>query len=310
VALREQRPTHLEFSPVITELAGILLPVLLLASVGAGWRWLGFPFEREFVTRMIMNVAGPCLIVDSLSRQTLPLAEFLWMLAASVTLLAGTAVVALALLKSVRLPARSFLPPLMFGNSGNIGLPLCLFAFGPEGLALGVAVYVTGSVAQFTIAPVFQSRAPALRTLASTPVAYGAAIGISLLALDIALPDWLATTVGLLGDLMIPLMLLALGNTLGGLRVARLPLAATLGAARIMIGLAVALGVGWLFGLEGIALGVLVLQGAMPAAVFNYLLAARYDRDADDVAGIVLMSTLIGALLLPLIVSFALWLAG
>ncbi|HXS80305.1 MAG TPA: AEC family transporter, partial [Gammaproteobacteria bacterium] len=67
--------------------------------------------------------------------------------------------------------------------------------------------------------------------------------------------------------------------------------------------------VSFALGLRGVAQGVLVLQGAMPAAVFSYLFAAHYERDADDVAGIVLVSTLLGALALPFLVSYALWLA-
>ena len=95
-------------------------------------------------------------------------------------------------------------------------------------------------------------------------------------------------TIRLLGDLMIPLMLLALGHTLGGLRAGNSERAFGLGAARLVIALAVAVGVSRLLGLTGIAQGVLILQGTMPAAVFNYLFAARYQRDAEDVAGIVL----------------------
>jgi hypothetical protein len=82
-----------------------------------------------------------------------------------------------------------------------------------------------------------------------------------------------------------------------------------LGAARLVISFVAAVGVSYALGLSGVAQGVLVLQGAMPAAVFSYLFAARYDRDADDIAGIVLVSTLLGAVTLPLLVSYALWLA-
>ena len=82
-----------------------------------------------------------------------------------------------------------------------------------------------------------------------------------------------------------------------------------LGAARLIISFGVAVGVSFALGLSGVAQGVLVLQGAMPAAVFSYLFAAQYERDADDIAGIVLVSTLLGAVTLPLLVSYALWLA-
>lgn len=295
---------------MVNELAGILLPVFCLALVGYFWRRLGFPFEREFVTRMIMNVSGPCLIVDSLSRLTLPIDEFLVMVGSSISMFVITLVCAFVILRAARLPARSYLPALAIGNNGNLGLPLCLFAFGEAGLGLAVAVYVTNSVGQFTLTPMLQARTSPWQTLATTPVAYGAVIGAAILAGDVALPQWIGTTIGLLGDLMIPLMLLALGNTLGGLHARRLPFALGWGTARIALGFGVAIAVAELFDLQGVARGVLILQGAMPAAVFNYLFAARYDRHPDEVAGIVLMSTVVGALLLPLLVAFALRAAG
>jgi predicted permease len=295
---------------MINDLAGILLPVFCLVLIGYGWRVLGFPFEREFVARVIMNVSGPCLIVDSLAHLALPMDVFLAMLGSAIAMFITTAAAALAIVWLLRLPVRSFLPALAVGNNGNLGLPLCLFAFGPEGLGLAVAVFVTNSVGQFTMTPLLQSRTSPWRTLATTPVIYGAVIGATLLISGATLPAWIDTTIGLLSDLMIPLMLLALGNTLGGLRVQRLPFAVGMGTARLVVGFAVALGIAELFDLEGVVRGVLILQGAMPAAIFNYLFAARYDRHPDDVAGIVLMSTLVSALTLPLLVGYALYVAA
>jgi hypothetical protein len=295
---------------VLQQLSGILLPVFALASVGYGWRRLGFPFEREFVTRMIMNVSGPCLIVDSLARLTLPMDIFLRMAAGAVTMFVVTIAVAWIVLRLAGLSIRSFLPVLAIGNTGNLGLPLCLFAFGQEGLGLAVAVYVTNSVGQFTLTPMLQSQSSPLKTLATTPVVYGALIGTAVLFSGTTLPEWVMTTIGLLGNLMIPLMLLALGNTLGGLQVKRLPFATLWGVGRLLLGFGVAYGVSELFGLEGVAQGVLILQGAMPAAIFNYLFAARYDRHPDEVAGIVLISTLASALSLPALVTFVLYIAA
>ena len=294
---------------MVAQLAGILLPVFCLAGVGYAWRRLGYPFEREFVTRRIMNVAGPCLIVDSLAGLDVPLEEFAEMVVGSVLAFLATVAAGWAILRAARLSVRSYLPVLSIGNTGNMGLPLALFAFGEEGLAFAVAVYVTSSVGQFTLTPMLQSGSAPVRTLATTPVVYGAAIGALLLVTDAQLPEWVATTIGLLGDLMIPLMLLALGNTLGGLTVGRLPWACGWGAARIVLGLVIALGVCELLGIDGTARGVLVLLGAMPAAIFNYLFAARYGRVPEEIAGIVLMSTLVSALTLPLLITLVLALA-
>jgi hypothetical protein len=294
---------------VIAQIAAVLLPVFCLAGVGYVWRLVGARFDLDFVTRVIMNVAGPCLVFSSLSQLTLPLEEFWRVAVASIVMLGAIAVAGLALLKVLKLSVRSYLPALAIGNTGNLGLPLSLFAFGERGLALAIAVYVTNSVFQFTLVPMLQSRVPFFRTLATTPVIYGAAAGLAVLATGVTIPLWLGRTAELLGDLMIPLMLLALGHTLGGLRAHNMKLAFGLGAARLILAFVIAVAVSELMGLTGMAQGVLVLQGVMPAAVFTYLFAVRYERDPEDVAGIVLVSTLLAALLLPLFVSYALWLS-
>ena len=110
--------------------------------------------------------------------------------------------------------------------------------------------------------------------------------------------------------LLIPMMLLALGNTLGGLKVSRLPFACLWSVVRLAVGFLIAFVVAEALALDGVARGVLILQGAMPAAMFSYLFAARYDRSPDDVAGIVLLSTLFSIVTLPLIVAFVLSTAG
>ena len=291
---------------MIQQLAGILLPVFIVTGVGYSWCKLKMPLDRDSIARLVMNVATPCLVLDSVSKLTLPVDEFVTMLVAAVGLLTGTAIGGAVILKLLRLPTHSFLPALTFGNAGNMGLPLCLFAFGEQGLGLAVAVYLVAVVTQFTLAPALQDRQPPLRTLVTTPVVYGAGIGVTLLATGTRLPGWLDTTVGLLGDVAIPLSLLILGFCLAELRVKRAPLALGLGLARLSLGFGVALAVSQMLGLTGIARGVLVLQGGMPTAVFSYLLSARYDRDPEDVAGIVLVSTLVSAALLPFLVSYVL----
>jgi len=294
---------------VIAEVAAVLAPVFVMAALGYGWRLTGAPFDLPFVTRVIMYVAGPCLVFTSLSQLTLPLSEFWSMVGAIIVVTLTVAAVSAVLIKLLGLSQRSFLPALTLGNTGNLGLPLCLFAFGEEGLGLAVAIYVTNSLLQFTFVPLLNSRVSVVRTLLTTPMLYGAVAGLAVEIGDVAVPMWLANTLGSIGDLLIPLMLMALGNTVGGLTAHNMRRAFGLGAARLIISFVVAVGVSFALGLSGVAQGVLVLQGAMPAAVFSYLFAARYERDADDIAGIVLVSTLLGALTLPLLVSYALWLA-
>ena len=294
---------------MIAEVAAVLAPVFVIAAIGYAWRLTGAPFDMPFVTHIIMYVAGPCLVFSSLSQLTLPLSQFWGMVGAMIVVTLTVAAVSAALIKILGLSQRSFLPALTLGNTGNLGLPLCLFAFGEEGLGLAVAIYVTNSLLQFTFVPLLHTRVSLVRTVFGTPMLWGAVAGLVALLADLKIPTWFATTVESIGDLLIPLMLMALGNTVGGLKAHNLPRAFGLGAARLVISFVAAVGVSFALGLSGVAQGVLVLQGAMPAAVFSYLFAARYDRDADDIAGIVLVSTLLGAVTLPLLVSYALWLA-
>jgi len=295
---------------VLSVVAGILLPVFIVTAIGYGWAKLDLPLDRDFVARLVMNVATPCLIVDSVSKLGLPLGDFLAMLESGALMLIGTAAVGALVLRILGLPQRSFLPSLTFGNAGNIGLPLSYFAFGDIGLGLSSGVFLTAVVVQFTLAPALQDRKPALKSLLTTPVVYGSALGIALLASGTRLPGWLDTTIGLLADIAIPLSLLTLGFALAQFRVRRARVAIGLGVGRIAVGFTVAMAVAALLGLTGVARSVLVLHGGMPSAIVCYLMAARYDRDPEEVAGIVLISTFAAALLLAPLVAFVLWLNG
>lgn len=288
------------------QLVPIIVPVLICALLGYGWARSGLPFEREFLTRIIMNIGSPCLILNGIASLEFEASDFATILASAMTVLGTCVVVGGILLKVLGQPLRSFLPPVIFGNTGNLGLPLCFFAFGDEGLGLAVAVYLVYSVSQFIFGPLFQGREPAWRTLATTPMIYAALIGVTLLATGTPLPGTLANTVGLLGGLAIPLMLLALGYSLASFRITRPGKAVGIAIARLVLGTLVGIGVAELFGLEGTMRGVIIIESAMPLAVFNFLLAARYDRHPEDIAGAILISTLISFVTMPVLILFAL----
>lgn len=288
------------------QLIPILAPVFLVTLLGYGWARLGAPFQREFLTGLVMNIGVPCLILNGTLQLEADASLFLSMIGYALLALVTCALVGAAVLRLLGQPLRSYLPPIAFGNAGNLGLPLCLFAFGQQGLGLAIGFYLVGSVAQFVAGPLFQGRQPVWRTLLTTPVNYAAALGIGLLATDTALPLWLENTVGLLAGIAIPLMMLALGHSLGSFQVQRLPVAAGIAAGRLGLGLLLGLGITLVFGLTGVERGVVLVQSAMPVAVFNYLLAARYDRHPEDIAGAIVISTLVAFAALPALLLFAL----
>jgi predicted permease len=288
------------------QLVPIIAPVLICAMLGYGWARSGLPFEREFLTRIIMNIGTPCLVLNGIANLEFEPADFATILLSAVTVLGTCAVIGVIILRLIGQPLRSFLPPVIFGNTGNLGLPLCYFSFGDEGLGLAVAVYLIYSVSQFVFGPLFQGREPAWRTLVTTPMIYAALIGIVLLATDTPLPQTLANTVELLAGLAIPLMLLALGYSLESFRIAQPGKAIGLAILRLVLGTVVGIVVAELYSLEGTMRGVIIIESAMPLAVFNFLLAARYDRHPEDVAGAIVISTLISFITMPLLILFAL----
>jgi len=284
----------------------ILAPVFIVTLLGYGWARLGLQFPRDFVTGLVMNIGVPCLILNGIAHLEAEASVFLSMMGYALLALLSCATLGGIVLRLLGQPLRSYLPPIGFGNAGNLGLPLCLFAFGKQGLGLAIGFYLVGAVSQFLIAPLFQGRQPAFRTLLTTPVNYAAVLGIALLATDATLPLWLENTLQLLAGLAIPLMLLALGQALGSFKVQRLPVAAGIALGRLGIGFLVGFAITEIFGLTGMVRGVVIVQSAMPVAVFNFLLAARYERHPEDVAGAIVISTLTAFAVLPALLLFAL----
>jgi hypothetical protein len=284
----------------------VIAPILCCVLVGYIWAIRDLPYDADFVSRLVMNVGAPCLIVSTLGEVELPQALVGEMVFYSVLGMLAVCLIALAILRLAHLDVRTFFPSLVFPNTGNIGLPLCFFAFGEQGLALALVVFIVISACHFSLGVVIVSGGNFWQQLLRSPVVYAALCSLILVVTQWQLPPWCANTLGLLGDMSIPLMLIALGVSLASLKVQHVKRSILLGAVRILLGLIVALILVSAFDLSGLQRGVLVIEFAMPAAVFNYLLAARYNRGADEVAGLVVASTLLGFISLPLLLLLVL----
>ena len=210
------------------------------------------------------------------------------------------------LIRTMRLQTTTFLPPLLFGNIGNMGLPLCLFAFGETGLALGLTVFLAIYTLQMSLGIMLVAGRGNIAGLLKQPVLWATAISLFMVSSGQSLPAWLDNTTSLLGGFTIPLMLITLGVSLADLKVSEWKHSLLFSVLRVVGGFGLGLFVAYLFGLEGVERGVLILQSSMPVAVFNYLLALRYQREPGEVAGMVVLSTVLSFILLPFIVSFVL----
>jgi predicted permease len=280
--------------------------VFVIAALGYGWARARMPFDTRMVSALVLHVGAPCLLLSQLLARPVDLAAVAAIVAASVAVMALTALLAAAGLKALGLSLRAYVPPLIFPNTGNMGLPLCLFAFGETGLALAIAYFAATALLQFSLGVAIASGRLHLRTVAGNPVLWAMVLAVVLGAFDLKLPAWVMNTLSTLGGVAIPLMLLSLGTSLATLKVAGLGRALGFSLFRLGGGLAAALAVTALLGLDGPARGTVLIQSAMPTAVFNYLFALQYDNRPDDVAGIVLVSTVLSFATLPLLLAYVL----
>lgn len=286
---------------VLQTLFSVIAPVFLIALIGYLWGRSGKTFDTPMVTLLVINIGVPCLIVNVLLKADLTGEALTEMAGAAFIALSVNAVVAFGFLKAMGWSYRAYLPGLVFGNTGNMGLPLCLFAFGEEGLALAIGYFVVFAVMQFTLGMGVASGRFSAREIVRNPVIIAVVIALALMAGGITLPKWVDNTVTLLAGMTIPLMLLTLGVSLGRLQVATLGRSAVLAVFRLAVGFVIGWATAEALGMEGAARGVVILESTMPVAVFNYLFAVRYHSAPEQVAGMVVISTALSFATLPLL---------
>jgi predicted permease len=284
---------------VPAELLAIVAPVYIAIGLGWGWNRAGRPWNTRIVTELIMTIGAPCLVFSSLVGMDVEREALARMALAAFAAFATLAVLGFAVLKILGLPARAFLAPIVFPNAGNMGLPVALFAFGDEGLALGVAFYAVAAFTQYSVGIWLWSGRVSGVELARTPLFWSAILAAGVVAAGFQVPDWILRTTGLLGGFTIPLMQISLGYSLGGFELGGMGRSLGLSLLRLGLGLAVGWGLAWGLGFQGAARGVLILQCSMPVAVLNYLLAEKYGQRPSEVASLVVLSTLLSLLTLP-----------
>jgi len=286
------------------EIFSIIAPVFLCALVGYGWAKKGTPFETAFVTRLVTNIGFPCLIFTALIKAPITAETLGTMGLASLLSVAAFAAIAMPVLKLAGLSQRTYLSSMIFTNTGNMGLPLCLLAFGKEGLALAIAYFAVNSILVFVLGPALAAGTANPKEILKIPLVWAVLAALAVKFSGIEIFDWLFKTLDLLGGFAIPLMLVTLGVSLAGLKIASLHRAVWLSVFRLVLGFGVGWGLAEAFGFEGAARGVLIIECALPVAVFNFLFAQAHDNRPDEVASIVLVSTALSFMTLPALLSF------
>lgn len=289
---------------MLAELFAVLSPVIIVAGIGYAWARSGQNYPTEFIARLVLSIGTPSLVLATLSRTDLDPQAFISIALGCVLVTGCMGLIGLLFSRLFRQQWNVLVPAFLFPNTGNMGLPISLYAFGEHGLALAVGFFLTLSIFQFTVGIALSGNAASMRDLLRNPILISLFLALPIIFFDLQLPRWLGNTVSLLGGMTIPLMLLTLGVSLASIRLRHLGSGIGLGALRILLGAAVGWGIGAALALEPLTHAVLVVQSAMPVAVFNYLFAVRANRSPEQVASLVLCSTILAIGLLPLILAW------
>lgn len=289
---------------LILTVLNIVAPVFLLAGLGFAWVRLGWDYPIAFVTRMGMTLAVPCLIFTALMKTEIDPAALSTVSLATLSAYVAITCVIAAYLWVTGDRQRDYLAPLTFGNTGNLGLPLALFAFGETGLSYGVVVFAAMAIYSFTFGTWVVAGGGSLWKVVQEPMVAATLLGALFLWQGWQTPVFLTNALDLIGQLAIPLMLITLGVAIAGLRPGRIGKALWLSVLKLAVCVAIGWTIGRAFELEPVAFGVLVLQISTPVAVTSYLMAQKYDADAEAVAGLVVVSTLVAVVALPLLLAF------
>lgn len=284
---------------MLLEIIHITAPVFMLAAIGFGWAKSGIPYDFPFVTRMGVNLAVPCLIFSVLATAKIEPSAFKEMAFAALSAHGVLWVVTWGLLRTGGLSTRTFLPPIVFANTGNIGLAICLFAYGEPGLALGMVFFAISAGLSFSFGVWAVAEGERSNEALRQPMVYACAAGGLFAWQGWTLPVWLMSGISLVGQIGIPLMLITLGVSVSLLRVGDIARAIALTFVKLSVCSIVAIVITALFGLTGMAQGVLTLQLIMPAGITTYIIAQRYGAEPQAVAGLVVVSTVMSICFIP-----------
>ena len=284
----------------------IVAPVFILAAIGFTWVKIGWNYDIEFVTRIAMTLSVPALIFVALMKADISADTLANLFLSSLIAYIGLTFIFRITVKILKLNMATYWAPLIFGNTGNLGLPLAMFAFGEVGLGYAVIVFAVMAVGSFSIGVWMVSGGGSLNKVFKEPMVWATLLGALFLIQGWQTPKWVTNTLELTGQMAIPLMLITLGVALARLKMKMISRAIILSILKLIASIGVAWIVGIYFELNDVAFAVLVMQIATPVAVTSYLLAQKYGADANEVAGLVIASTVLSVFALPVLLGILL----
>ena len=291
--------------PMLIRILSILFPLFAITALGFFVARRMKP-DLSHANRLNLAVFVPALVFGAMAGKDFRLTDYLPLLLAGFGVIVVSGLFGWLAARALGIAPRTLVPPMMFNNCGNLGLPLAVLAFGDAALAPAVVLFVLSNLLHFSFgAWLLDPRSSWLQAWQSPPVLAtfaGLAVGMS----GIELWPPLLTAIRMVGDISIPLMLFGLGVRLADSRIEAVGAGLFGAVLRPVVGMAAAWVLLRLIGLPEREQALLLVFGALPPAVLNYMFAERYGQEPDKVASMVLIGNLAAVVFLPVALALTL----
>jgi hypothetical protein len=290
---------------MILRIFSIVFPVFAIVGVG----YLYSRWRRPDMTaanQLNMAVLLPALIFGVLSGKDFNLREYGPLALAALAVVLGSGLLAWPVARLAGIAPKTFVPPMMFTNSGNMGLPLAVFAFGEQALPAAVVLFIVENGLHFTLGAWMMDRRARWLEVLRQPIVIATLAGIAFALGGWQLPAPAGAAVELLGQASIPLLLFALGARLTSVEVREWKVGVLGALVCPLTGVLMVLAVLPLLDLSAMQRGLLIVFGALPPAVLNFLVAEQYRQEPERVAALVMIGNLGALLAIPVALAFAL----
>ena len=290
------------------KLIDVIVPVFFVIGIGYYLGKKNPEINTDFITTFAGNVGTPAMIFYTITTTGVTLSVFTEYFIYALVIIGGFSIVGVLFLLLLKKDFISELPPLILPNTGNMGIPICLFAYGTAGLGVASAIASVVILLHFTLGVLLAKKSFSLEILIKNMPIYGIIVSVIFLYFEWDVPGYLENTTFLLTYATIFLVLMSLGIALSRLKVVSWTHASILGAVRVILGPLIGFGLIKYLNLDGFAAGVLLIQSCMPSAVLTYLVGSMYSEKkvVDSVASVIVTSTIMSFITIPIVVYYSL----
>ena len=290
------------------KLIEVLFPVFFIVGIGYFIGKKNPKFNTKFITNYSSTFGAPALFIFAITSSGVTYEVFSEYFIYSLILLTSFALTGIIFLFFMKKDISRELPPFFLPNTGNIGIPICLFAYGTLGMGVASAISSLVVVLHFTLNIFLSSKSFNLKIIITSPTTYAVIISVLFLYFELKMPTMVINTVMLLGYTMIVLILMSLGISLTQLKVFSLKNSIIASIGRVILGPIIGFGLISYFDLSGFGAGVILIQSSMPSAILTYLIASIYSpkKIVDNISSMIVVSTLMSLVTVPVTVFIAL----